>query len=31
MGHTPGPMKDIQPNIGLQVSREFPFTLDMRQ
>ena len=31
MGHTPGTIADLSANIELAVSREFPFTLDMRQ
>jgi uncharacterized protein (DUF2126 family) len=30
MGHTPGLIKGIHPNIEVKVSKEFPFTLDMR-
>ncbi len=31
MGHTPGTIEGVQPNISLAVSQEFPFTLDMRR
>ena len=31
MGHTPGQMPEVPPNIQLQGSREFPFTLDLRR
>jgi uncharacterized protein (DUF2126 family)/transglutaminase-like putative cysteine protease len=31
MGHTPGTMKDLAPNIEVQGSRELPFTLDLRR
>ncbi|MBU1441430.1 MAG: transglutaminase family protein [Gammaproteobacteria bacterium] len=31
MGHTPGPMRTPAANIELAGSREFPFTLDLRQ
>lgn len=31
MGHTPGKMEGILPNIQITDSREFPFTLDMRR
>jgi hypothetical protein len=30
MGHTPGLIKAIHPNIEVKVNKEFPFTLDMR-
>jgi len=31
MGHTPGTMPDVPPSIAVVASREFPFTLDLRQ
>lgn len=31
MGHTPGRITGLEPNIGLHVSQEFPFTLDLRR
>jgi len=31
MGHTPGAMTGVVPSIAVTGSREFPFTLDLRQ
>ncbi|MEO7939872.1 MAG: transglutaminase family protein, partial [Burkholderiaceae bacterium] len=31
MGHTPGTMPDVPPSCAVPASREFPFTLDLRQ
>jgi len=31
MGHTPGQLDGLQPNVGIPASKEFPFTLDLRR